>query len=225
MIVIRAAGGPAPAQAQLGGYASRHPRIPPEPLMSQDPRKPKRAGERACPVTAAPGGRLMARADQRPGDGPVKPRKNPLNIKKWRVKEREGNHAMSGDGPKAPRASPDPGGRDDWRTTFRPDIPSSARIYDYFLGGRDHYPADRDAAEQIAAYLPNIREAARINRAFVRRAVRFLVNEAGIRQLIDIGTGLPTMGNVHEVATAAHPATRVAALDTSPTRSWPRSRP
>ena len=123
---------------------------------------------------------------------------------------------MSGDGPKAPRASPDPGDRDDWRTTFRPDIPSSARIYDYFLGGKDHYPADRDAAEQIAAYLPNIREAARINRAFVRRAVRFLVNEAGIRQLIDIGAGLPTMGNVHEVATAAHPAARVVYVDHDP---------
>jgi hypothetical protein len=85
--------------------------------------------------------------------------------------------------------------RDDWRTTFRPDIPGSARIYDYFLGGKDNYPADRQAAQQIASYLPNVREAARVNRAFVRRAVRYLVNEAGIRQLIDIGTGLPTMGN------------------------------
>jgi len=113
---------------------------------------------------------------------------------------------MSGDGPKAPYASPDPPGRDDWRTTFRPDIPSSVRIYDYFLGGKDHFQADRDAADQIAAYLPNMREAARINRAFVRRAVRYLVSEAGIRQPIDIGAGLPTMGNVHEVATAAHPA-------------------
>ena len=66
-------------------------------------------------------------------------------------------------------------------------------------------PRNRDAGDQITAYLPNIREAAQINRAFVRRAVRYLVNEAGIRQLIDIGTGLPTMGNVHEVAMAAVP--------------------
>jgi S-adenosyl methyltransferase len=100
--------------------------------------------------------------------------------------------------------------------TFRPDIPSSARIYDYFLGGKDNYPADREAADQIAAYLPNIREAARINRAFVRRAVRYLVNEAGIRQLIDIGAGLPTMGNVHEVAMDANPAVRVVYVDHDP---------
>jgi hypothetical protein len=123
---------------------------------------------------------------------------------------------MSGDGPEVPNALPEPPDRDDWRTTFRPDIPSSARIYDYFLGGKDNYPADRDAGDQIAAYLPNIREAAQINRAFVRRAVRYLVNETGIRQLIDIGTGLPTMGNVHEVAIAAHPATRVVYVDHDP---------
>jgi S-adenosyl methyltransferase len=131
-------------------------------------------------------------------------------------KEREEITLMSGEGPATPCASPDPGRRDDWRTTFRPGIPSSARIYDYFLGGKDHFQADRDAADQIAAYLPNIREAARINRAFVRRAVRYLISEAGIRQLIDIGTGLPTMGNVHEVATAAHPAARVVYVDHDP---------
>jgi hypothetical protein len=123
---------------------------------------------------------------------------------------------MIGDGPRAPNGPPGPDDRDDWRTTFRPDIPSSARIYDYFLGGKDNYPADRDAADQITAYLPNIREAAHINRAFVRRAVRYLVLEAGIRQLIDIGTGLPTMGNVHEVAMAANPATRVVYVDHDP---------
>jgi hypothetical protein len=123
---------------------------------------------------------------------------------------------MRGDGPKAANPPPGPSDRDDWRTTFRPDIPSSARIYDYFLGGKDNYPADRDAADQIATYLPNIREAAQINRAFVRRAVRYLVNEAGISQLIDIGTGLPTMGNVHEVAMAANPAARVVYVDHDP---------
>src|SRR5580692_12076815 len=123
---------------------------------------------------------------------------------------------MSGDDPKVPNASSEPPGRDDWRTTFRPDIPSSARIYDYFLGGKDNYPADRQAAQQIASYLPNVREAARVNRAFVRRAVRYLVNEAGITQLIDIGTGLPTMENVHEVALEANPAARVVYIDHDP---------
>src|SRR5580658_8199359 len=123
---------------------------------------------------------------------------------------------MRGDGPKAANPPPGPGESDDWRTTFRPDIPSSARIYDYFLGGKDNYPADRDAADQIATYLPNIREAAKMNRAFVSRAVRYLVNEAGISQLIDVGTGLPAMGNVHEVAMAANPATRVVYVDHDP---------
>lgn len=123
---------------------------------------------------------------------------------------------MSDDGPMAPDGPPAPGTPDDWRTTFRPDIPSSARIYDYFLGGKDNYPADREAADQIAVYLPNIREAARINRAFVRRVVRYLVNEAGVRQLIDVGAGLPTMQNVHEVAIDASAATRVVYVDHDP---------
>src|SRR6266481_5548855 len=83
---------------------------------------------------------------------------------------------ISGDGPKAPNAPPEPSDRDDWRTTFRADIPSSARIYDYFLGGKDNYPADRGPGDQIIAHLPNIREATQINRAFVPRAVRYRVN-------------------------------------------------
>ena len=123
---------------------------------------------------------------------------------------------MSGETPEDPAGPGERGDVDDWRTTFRPDIPSSARIYDYFLGGKDNYPADREAARTITTHLPNIREAARINRAFVRRVVRYLVHEAGIRQLIDIGTGLPTMGNVHEVALDAHPAARVVYIDHDP---------
>jgi hypothetical protein len=79
---------------------------------------------------------------------------------------------ISGDGPKAPNAPPEPPDRDDWRTTFRADIPSSTRIYDYFLSGKDDYPGDRGAGDQIIAHLPNIREATQINRAFVPRAVR-----------------------------------------------------
>jgi hypothetical protein len=107
-------------------------------------------------------------------------------------------------------------GFDDWRTTFRPDIASPARIYDYLLGGKDNYPVDRQAGDEIAAQLPNIRQAVSWNRTFLRQAVRFLVGEAGIRQLIDIGTGLPAAGNVHEVATQADPATRIVYVDNDP---------
>ncbi len=114
---------------------------------------------------------------------------------------------MSGDSPRE---------RDDWRTTFRPDIPSPARIYDYLLGGKDNYPADRQAGDEIATHLPNIREAFAWNRTFLRRAVRFLVSEAGIGQLIDIGTGLPAGGSVHEVAMHANPATRIVYVDNDP---------
>ena len=107
-------------------------------------------------------------------------------------------------------------GAGDWRTTFRPDIPSPARIYDYLLGGKDNYPADRQAGNVIAAYLPNIREACGWNRTFLRRAVNFLAADAGIRQFIDIGAGMPASGNVHEVARQADPATRVVYVDNDP---------
>jgi SAM-dependent methyltransferase len=103
-----------------------------------------------------------------------------------------------------------------WRNKFRPDIPSTARIYDYLLGGKDNYPADRVAATEIAQALPNVRTAFRWNREFIGRAVRYLVAEQGIRQLIDIGAGLPTVGNVHEVAQAAAPGTRVVYVDHDP---------
>jgi len=101
----------------------------------------------------------------------------------------------------------------DWRTTFRPDIPSAARIYDYLLGGKDNYPADRVVAESMIAQLPNVRLAVQWNRAFLRRVVRYLVGEAGIRQIIDIGAGLPTVGNTHEIALQASPDARVVYVD------------
>jgi len=104
----------------------------------------------------------------------------------------------------------------DWRTTFRPDIPSSARIYDYLLGGKDNYPVDRAAAEKLIEILPSVRMAARINRAFVARAVRYMVKAAGITQFIDVGSGLPTVGNVHELARAKAPAARVVYVDHDP---------
>ncbi|SEG15927.1 S-adenosyl methyltransferase [Thermomonospora echinospora] len=94
--------------------------------------------------------------------------------------------------------------------------PNVARIYDYFLGGKDNYAADRAAAEQIMQTVPEAPLAARANRAFLTRAVRFLAAEAGIRQFVDIGAGLPTQGNVHEVARRAIPDARVAYVDNDP---------
>jgi len=104
----------------------------------------------------------------------------------------------------------------DWRETFRPDIPSAARIYDYLLGGKDNYPADRAVAESMIAQLPNVRLAVQWNRAFLRRVVRYLVGEVGIRQIIDIGAGLPTAGNTHEIALDANRETRVVYVDRDP---------
>ena len=104
----------------------------------------------------------------------------------------------------------------DWRTTFRPDIPSAARVYDYLLGGKDNYPADRAVAESMIAQLPNVRLAVQWNRAFLRRLVRYLVGEAGIRQIVDIGAGLPSVGNTHEIALLAHQDTKVVYVDHDP---------
>jgi hypothetical protein len=104
----------------------------------------------------------------------------------------------------------------DWRTTFRPDIPSAARIYDYLLGGKDNYPADRAVAESMITLIPNVQLAVQWNRAFLRRVVRYLIREAGIRQIIDIGAGLPTVGNTHEIALDVCPETRVVYVDHDP---------
>ena len=104
----------------------------------------------------------------------------------------------------------------DWRTNFRPDIPSAARVYDYLLGGKDNYPADRAVAEAMIAKLPNVRLAVQWNRAFLRRVVRYLVGEAGIRQIVDIGAGLPSAGNTHEIALLAHSGTKVVYVDHDP---------
>jgi len=90
-----------------------------------------------------------------------------------------------------------------------------ARVYDALLGGKDHYPVDRAAADAILAAAPQARQGARENRAFLQRAVRYLA-EAGIRQFLDIGTGLPTQGNVHEVARQVTPDARVVYVDHDP---------
>ena len=101
---------------------------------------------------------------------------------------------------------------------FRPDIPSTARMYDYYLGGKDNYPADRAAAERAIASMPEgvVRSAAVQNRKFLMRAVRHLTAGLGIRQFLDIGTGLPTMSSVHQVAQSIAPESRVVYVDHDP---------
>jgi hypothetical protein len=91
-----------------------------------------------------------------------------------------------------------------------------ARVYDYLLGGKDNYAADREAAEKAAKIYPDGAFTARANRAFLGRAVRYLAADAGIRQFLDVGTGIPTKGNVHEVAQAIAPETRVLYADYDP---------
>ena len=99
---------------------------------------------------------------------------------------------------------------------LRTDVPHSARMYDYYLGGKDNFPADRQAAEQALAAFPDLRTTASTNRAFLHRATRFLAAEAGIRQFLDIGTGIPTSPNLHEVAQAVAPECRVVYADNDP---------
>ena len=91
-----------------------------------------------------------------------------------------------------------------------------ARVYDYWLGGKDNFPADRALAEHIMQAIPTMRAMAAANRAFLTRAVRYLAAEAGIRQFLDIGTGIPTSPNVHEVAQAVAPDARVVYVDNDP---------
>jgi S-adenosyl methyltransferase len=104
----------------------------------------------------------------------------------------------------------------DWPVPFLGSpVPNVARIYDYLLGGKDNFALDRAAADELIRLIPDGVAACRENRQFVRRAVRYLASE-GIRQFIDIGTGLPTRGNVHEVALEAAPDARVVYADYDP---------
>jgi hypothetical protein len=89
-------------------------------------------------------------------------------------------------------------------------------MYDYGLGGKNHFAADRAVSEQVLAVVPTIRTVARENRKFLGRAVRYLAAEAGIRQFLDIGSGLPATGNVHEVAQEVAPESRVVYVDNDP---------
>jgi len=95
-------------------------------------------------------------------------------------------------------------------------VAHQARIYDYLLGGKDNFAADRDAAEAMLKIYPDTGFSARANRAFLGRAVRHLAGVAGIRQFLDIGTGIPTAGNTHEVAQAIAPESRVVYVDYDP---------
>lgn len=96
------------------------------------------------------------------------------------------------------------------------NTPNIARIYDYMLGGKDNFAVDRAAAEQVLKAFPESREGARQHREFLGNVVRFLAGEAGIKQFIDIGAGLPTQKNVHEVAQEVNPDARVVYIDNDP---------
>lgn len=94
--------------------------------------------------------------------------------------------------------------------------PSIARVYDFMLGGKDNFVVDRQAGEMALKITPDGPEAARASRAFLRRVVRYLVAEAGIRQFLDLGSGLPTQGNVHEIAHEIDTSVRVVYVDNDP---------
>ncbi|MGC5010178.1 SAM-dependent methyltransferase [Streptosporangium sp. DT93] len=112
---------------------------------------------------------------------------------------------------KAPSAAP----RDPVALGIDPDIPSVARIYDYYLGGKENFPCDRAKAEEMIRLVPEAPVAARNNRAFLGRVVHTLATE-GVRQFIDIGAGLPTQENVHQIARRVDPAVRTVYVDFDP---------
>ncbi len=99
---------------------------------------------------------------------------------------------------------------------FDTSVPHIARVYNYWLGGKDHFAADRELAEKFIAADPKVIAGVRANRAFLGRAVHFLAAEAGIRQFLDIGTGIPTASNTHEVAQRAAPDSHVVYVDNDP---------
>ncbi|MBV9384473.1 MAG: SAM-dependent methyltransferase [Streptosporangiaceae bacterium] len=110
--------------------------------------------------------------------------------------------SSSGPGQKAPRIDP--------------SVPHSARVWNYWLGGKDNYASDRMVGDQVIAMVPDIARIARLQRAFLVSAVKYLAGEAGIRQFLDIGTGLPTANNTHEVAQAIAPESRIVYVDNDP---------
>jgi hypothetical protein len=99
---------------------------------------------------------------------------------------------------------------------FDTGVPHIARVYDYWLGGKDNFAADRELGERTLQAYPNLALSVRANRAFLARAVRFLAAETGIRQFLDIGTGIPTANNTHEVAQREAAASRIVYVDNDP---------
>src|SRR5580658_26049 len=102
------------------------------------------------------------------------------------------------------------------KPSFNPQVPSIARTYDYLLGGKDHYPVDREIGEIFVRKFPGAVQIALDNRACLVRAVTFIAGELGISQFIDLGSGLPTADNVHQVAQRANPGARVGYVDNDP---------
>jgi hypothetical protein len=119
-----------------------------------------------------------------------------------------------------------PGPQQGWRSElrdpgaagprFNSSVPHPARVYSYWLGGKDHFPADRRVAQEVARNRPQVVAGARANRAFGGRVVRYLAGGCGIRQFLDIGTGLPAKDNTHQVAQQVDPACRVVYTDNDP---------
>jgi hypothetical protein len=101
-------------------------------------------------------------------------------------------------------------------TAIYTTVPHSARIWNYWLGGKDNYAVDREAGDQYKEIFPGIAVVARTSRGFLTRAVRYLAGEAGIRQFLDIGTGLPTANNTHQVAQEVAPESKIVYVDNDP---------
>ncbi|MFE6943877.1 SAM-dependent methyltransferase [Streptomyces chartreusis] len=101
-------------------------------------------------------------------------------------------------------------------TEIDTSVPHSARIWNYWLGGKDNYPVDEAAGDAYTAVFPGIVTIARSSRAFLGRGIRYLVNEGGVRQFLDVGTGLPTVDNTHEVAQRLAPESRIVYVDNDP---------
>jgi hypothetical protein len=136
--------------------------------------------------------------------GPAGPSDTPADRLVWYAV----TEAESGSSPQAEHSEPVAG--------LDTGVAHPARVYDYWLGGTNNFAADREAAERVLAVTPGLRFRVRANRAFLGRATRYLAAEAGIRQFLDIGTGIPAAGNTHEVAQQAAPDARVVYVDNDP---------
>nr|BFE84207.1 hypothetical protein GCM10020093_068080 [Planobispora longispora] len=97
-----------------------------------------------------------------------------------------------------------------------PSVPHPARVYDYWLGGKDHFASDRAVGDEILAVMPGLVTAARAEREFLGRSVRHLAGDPGVRQFLDVGTGIPTANNTHEVAQRVAPESRIVYVDNDP---------